>query len=41
MELMGKANWWLPSGLDRLLPNISVERSPALQVAVMEELRTD
>jgi hypothetical protein len=20
MELLGGANWWLPSGLDRLLP---------------------
>jgi len=26
MELLGKANWWLPSWLDRMLPRISVER---------------
>ena len=26
MELLGKANWWLPRWLDRLLPDVSVER---------------
>jgi len=25
MELVGKANWWLPSWLDRMLPHIHVE----------------
>jgi RND superfamily putative drug exporter len=25
MALLGKANWWLPSWLDRLLPHVSVE----------------
>jgi putative drug exporter of the RND superfamily len=25
MTLMGKANWWLPGWLDRLLPHISLE----------------
>ncbi|MDQ6724809.1 MAG: MMPL family transporter, partial [Actinomycetota bacterium] len=25
MELAGKANWWLPSWLDRMLPHIHVE----------------
>jgi RND superfamily putative drug exporter len=25
MALMGKANWWLPSWLDRVLPHLSVE----------------
>jgi putative drug exporter of the RND superfamily len=37
MTLMGKANWWLPGWLDRLLPHISLEsdavvpqRSPAV-----------
>jgi RND superfamily putative drug exporter len=25
MELLGDRNWWLPSWLDRLLPNIHVE----------------
>ena len=27
MTLLGKANWWLPSWLDRVLPNIGLERS--------------
>ena len=25
MELLGKANWWLPSWLDRALPNVGFE----------------
>ncbi len=25
MHLLGGANWWLPKGLDRLLPRISIE----------------
>jgi RND superfamily putative drug exporter len=25
MELLRDANWWMPSWLDRLLPNINVE----------------
>ena len=25
MELLGKANWWLPKWLDRILPTINVE----------------
>jgi RND superfamily putative drug exporter len=25
MELLGKVNWWLPSWLDRLLPQLNVE----------------
>ena len=29
MELMGKANWWLPRWLDRILPRIDVEAGPA------------
>ena len=29
MELLGEANWWLPRGLDRLLPHINIE-GPAL-----------
>ncbi|GAC1412442.1 MAG: hypothetical protein NVSMB60_34090 [Mycobacterium sp.] len=28
MELLGKANWWLPDWLDRVLPRISVEAPP-------------
>jgi len=29
MEILGEANWWLPRGLDRLLPHIHVE-GPAI-----------
>jgi RND superfamily putative drug exporter len=29
MALLGKANWWLPSWLDRILPHIGVEEAPA------------
>ena len=25
MHLLGRANWWLPSGLDRLLPRLAIE----------------
>jgi RND superfamily putative drug exporter len=31
MELLGKANWWIPKWLDRILPRISVEAPPDLQ----------
>jgi RND superfamily putative drug exporter len=30
MALMGDANWWLPSWLDRLLPHVDVEGSNVL-----------
>jgi RND superfamily putative drug exporter len=30
MALMGNANWWLPSWLDRLLPHVDVEGSNVL-----------
>ena len=29
MELLGRANWWLPRWLDRVVPTISVEVEPA------------
>jgi putative drug exporter of the RND superfamily len=29
MELLGKANWWLPRWLDRILPHLAVEGSPS------------
>jgi RND superfamily putative drug exporter len=41
MELMGEVNWWLPSFLDRLLPNVSVERAPGNGRLVPEEVRID
>jgi RND superfamily putative drug exporter len=25
MELLGKANWWIPAKLDRVLPRVRVE----------------
>jgi RND superfamily putative drug exporter len=25
MALMGRANWWLPGWLDRVLPHLSIE----------------
>ena len=27
MELLGRANWWLPARLDRALPRLNVEPS--------------
>jgi RND superfamily putative drug exporter len=28
MHLFGRANWWLPSWLDRILPHLNVEPAP-------------
>jgi uncharacterized membrane protein YdfJ with MMPL/SSD domain len=25
MMMLGKANWWFPKGLDRILPDLSVD----------------
>jgi putative drug exporter of the RND superfamily len=33
MALMGRANWWLPGWLDRLLPHLSLERDTGVQQA--------
>jgi len=41
MELLGKANWWLPSGLERLLPNISVEGAVPARNGLQKELAAD
>jgi RND superfamily putative drug exporter len=41
MELMGELNWWLPDFLDRLLPNISVERASENRGMMLEEVRVD
>ncbi len=30
MALLGKANWWLPAWLDRILPQVTVEQSVAV-----------
>jgi RND superfamily putative drug exporter len=45
MELLGRANWWLPRWLDRIVPRISVEAPPDLRpaaatTAVTEEEET-
>ncbi|MET7423120.1 MMPL family transporter [Dactylosporangium sp. NPDC005555] len=32
MSLLGRANWWLPAWLDRLLPHVKVEAEPARQL---------
>jgi RND superfamily putative drug exporter len=29
MELLGDTNWWMPKWLDKILPKISLEASPA------------
>jgi RND superfamily putative drug exporter len=34
MELLGRANWWIPRWLDRIVPRISVEAPPDLRPAV-------
>jgi RND superfamily putative drug exporter len=31
MELLGERNWWLPRWLDRLLPRLDVEGTPAVE----------
>ncbi|MGW7463323.1 MMPL family transporter [Streptomyces xantholiticus] len=33
MHLLGGANWWLPRGLDRLLPRISIEKPASREAA--------
>ena len=33
MELLGRANWWMPSWLDRIVPNLGVEVDVALPAA--------
>lgn len=30
MALLGRANWWLPAWLDRLLPHVSLDSSPTV-----------
>ena len=36
MKLMGAANWWIPSWLDRLLPTIGIEGETGLPEPEME-----
>ncbi|MCZ7534990.1 MAG: MMPL family transporter [Acidimicrobiia bacterium] len=37
MELLDRANWWLPGWLDRILPHVSVEKESELARHVLEE----
>ena len=41
MELLGKANWWIPSWLDRLIPRISVEAPPDLATSSAHAATTE
>jgi RND superfamily putative drug exporter len=38
MLLMGKANWWFPSWLDRWVPRIHVEPEDLSEIAAVDEL---
>lgn len=38
MALMGRANWWLPGWLDRLLPHLSPESEPTMQPSTPAEM---
>ena len=38
MELLGKANWWLPKWLDRVVPRISVEAPPEVAPAMLSRV---
>jgi RND superfamily putative drug exporter len=40
MELLGRANWWLPAWLDRLLPRLSVDAEGSMARAVLAEEAT-
>ncbi len=37
MELLGKANWWMPGWLDRILPKISIEHEPTVDLTDRDE----
>jgi len=37
MTLMGRANWWLPSWLDRRLPHLDLEGAPQATVAPVHD----
>jgi RND superfamily putative drug exporter len=36
MELLGKANWWFPKWLDRIVPNLDIEGESKLPPAEYE-----
>jgi putative drug exporter of the RND superfamily len=37
MQLMGRANWWIPGWLDRVLPKLDGEAKPAPIAATAAE----
>ena len=41
MTLMGKAAWYLPSWLDKLLPNIDIEGTTTIQTEVDERYKNN
>ena len=41
MKLMGDTNWWIPSWLDRLIPEIDIEGDSALPPAEYESVPED
>jgi RND superfamily putative drug exporter len=36
MAILGKANWWLPGWLDRVLPHVSVESDEDIEAGASE-----
>jgi putative drug exporter of the RND superfamily len=32
MSLLGKANWWVPRWLDRILPHLDMEAAPVIEL---------
>jgi RND superfamily putative drug exporter len=41
MELLGKANWWIPKWIDRILPRISIEAPPDLRLKSASVVTSD
>jgi len=39
MSLLGRANWWLPGWLDRILPHLDLEGAPQVPPATLEPER--
>jgi RND superfamily putative drug exporter len=39
MTLVGRANWWLPGWLDRILPHLDLEGAAKQEVVVVERER--
>ncbi len=36
MSLLGRANWWLPGWLDRILPHLDLDGTPTVPAVVPE-----